>query len=220
VGASGGVPGRLEVPTGNTYDKYGSANPLVQRLMRVFEANLDELLRCVRPQSILDVGCGEGVLTERWADRLPTARVVGLDLDDGELRAQWERRRRSNLEFAVGEASALGYADGEFELVSAIEMLEHVHDVEATLAELARVASRALLVSAPREPLWRFLNIARGAYWPSLGNTPGHVNHWSKRRLVSLLARFGEIEAVRSPLPWTMVLVHAPSSGKGADPHG
>ena len=33
----------------------------------------------------------------------------------------------------------------------------------------------------PREPLWRGLNMARGAYLKDLGNTPGHVNHWSKR---------------------------------------
>ena len=58
-------------------------------------------------------------------------------------------------------------------------------DPEATLAEMARVARRHLLVSVPREPLWRGLNMARGAYLRDLGNTPGHVNHWSKRAFVS-----------------------------------
>ena len=58
---------------------------------------------------------------------------------------------------------------------------------EATVAEMARVAQRWLLVSVPREPLWRGLNMARGAYLRELGNTPGHVNHWSKRAFVSLL---------------------------------
>jgi hypothetical protein len=47
----------------------------------------------------------------------------------------------------------------------------------------------------------------RGAYWPALGNTPGHLNHWSRRGFVRLLARHGEPAAVRSPLPWTLVLV-------------
>ena len=62
-------------------------------------------------------------------------------------------------------------------------------------------------MSVPREPLWRGLNMARGAYWRSLGNTPGHVNHWSKRSFVSLLSRYGEVEEARSPFPWTMLLV-------------
>jgi len=172
-----------------------------------FEATLDELWQRARPQSILDVGCGEGVLTERWADRFPTGRVVGVDLEDRELRAHWDRRRRSNLEFRVAEASSLPFADDEFDIVCAIELLEHVPDPESTLAQMVRVAQRWLLVSAPREPLWRILNVARGAYWHSLGNTPGHLHHWSKRDFRKLLSGYGEIEAARSPLPWTMLLV-------------
>ena len=78
---------------------------------------------------------------------------------------------------------------------------------EATLAEMARVAARRLLVSVPREPLWRGLNVARGAYLGALGNTPGHVNHWSKRSFAALLSRYGTVEQVRSPFPWTMLLV-------------
>jgi hypothetical protein len=62
-------------------------------------------------------------------------------------------------------------------------------------------------VSVPREPLWRALNVARGAYLAQLGNTPGHVNHWSKRAFVSLLGRYGEVVEARSPFPWTMLLV-------------
>jgi hypothetical protein len=49
--------------------------------------------------------------------------------------------------------------------------------------------------------------MARGAYWRSLGNTPGHLNHWSKGSFVSLLGRYGSVEQVRSPFPWTMLLV-------------
>jgi hypothetical protein len=86
-------------------------------------------------------------------------------------------------------------------------VLEHVPAPEATLAEMARVARRHLLVSVPREPLWRGLNVARGAYIRDLGNTPGHVNHWSKRSFTALLSRYGTVEQVRSPFPWTMLLV-------------
>ena len=61
------------------------------------------------------------------------------------------------------------------------------------MAEMARVARRHLLVSVPREPLWRGLNVARGAYLSDLGNTPGHVNHWSKRSFVAMLSRHGSV---------------------------
>lgn len=196
-----------EVPTGNTFDKYGSSNPLVRRLMAGFHGTLDELWGQAAPQSILDVGCGEGVLTVEWAERLGDRRIVGIDLDDPKLRAEWERRTRTNLEFRVEEATSLSFADDEFDMATAIEVLEHVPEPEATVAEMARVARRWLLVSVPREPLWRGLNMARGAYWSSAGNTPGHLNHWSKRSFTELLGRYGTVEQARSPFPWTMLLV-------------
>jgi SAM-dependent methyltransferase len=196
-----------EVPTGNTFDKYGSRNPVVRRLMSGFHGALDELWERAAPSSVLDVGCGEGVLTVEWAERLRDGRVVGIDLADPKLRAEWERRERPNLEFRAEEATRLSFADDEFDLAAAIEVLEHVPDPEATLREMARVAREHLLVSVPREPLWRGLNMARGAYWRDLGNTPGHVNHWSKRGFVSLLERYGAVEETRSPFPWTMLLV-------------
>jgi 2-polyprenyl-3-methyl-5-hydroxy-6-metoxy-1,4-benzoquinol methylase len=196
-----------EVPTGNTFDKYGSRNPVVRRLMSGFHGTLDELWARAAPSSVLDVGCGEGVLTVQWAERIAGGRVVGIDLDDPKLRAEWEERRRPNLEFRAEEATRLSFADDEFDLAAAIEVLEHVPEPEATLAEMARVARNHLMVSVPREPLWRGLNMARGAYWRELGNTPGHVNHWSKRDFVSLLSRYGAVEEARSPFPWTMLLV-------------
>ncbi|HEX6711818.1 MAG TPA: class I SAM-dependent methyltransferase [Thermoleophilaceae bacterium] len=196
-----------QVPTGNTYDKYGSTNPIVKRLMSTFEANLEMLWRDAAPQSILDVGCGEGVLTEQWADKLGSGRIVGIDLDDPKLRAEWDKRQRANLEYRVEDATNLSFADGEFDMATAIEVLEHVPDPERTVAEMARVAKRWVLVSVPREPLWRLVNMARGAYVKDLGNTPGHINHWSKRSFVAMLSRYGTVEEVRSPFPWTMVLV-------------
>jgi 2-polyprenyl-3-methyl-5-hydroxy-6-metoxy-1,4-benzoquinol methylase len=195
------------VPTGNTFDKYGSSNPVVKRLMAGFHSTLDELWATAAPRSVLDVGCGEGVLTAEWAERLGDGRVVGIDLDDPNLRAEWQRRSRPNLEFRAEEATSLSFSDDEFDIACAIEVLEHVPEPEATVAEMARVASRHLLVSVPREPLWRTLNVARGAYVRDLGNTPGHVNHWSKRAFVAMLSRYGTVEEARSPFPWTMVLV-------------
>jgi SAM-dependent methyltransferase len=174
--------------------------------MANFEATLEELFTAAAPTSLLDVGCGEGVLTHQWAQRID-GRVVGIDLDDPLLHAEWQGRQAPNLEYMVMKAERMPFEDGEFDVASAIEVLEHVPDPEHTVAEMARVADRWLLVSVPREPLWRGLNMARGAYLKDLGNTPGHLNHWSKRSFVELLSRHGEVVQARSPFPWTMLLV-------------
>lgn len=193
--------------TGNTYDKYGSTNPVVRRLMGGFHASLDELWDGAAPTSVLDVGCGEGVLTHEWAQKLSGGRIVGIDLDDPQLHELWKTRTAPNLEYQVMKAENMPFADGEFDMASAIEVLEHVPDPSVTLSEMARCSSRWLLVSVPREPVWRMVNVARGAYWKQLGNTPGHLNHWSKRSFTKLLSQYGEVSEVRSPFPWTMLLV-------------
>jgi 2-polyprenyl-3-methyl-5-hydroxy-6-metoxy-1,4-benzoquinol methylase len=195
------------IVTGNTYDKYNARNPVARVLMRGFERNLDDLFFSTTPVSVLDVGCGEGVLTHRWASALAPARVVGIDLDDPLIAAEWARRAAPNLTYIAQRAEQLPFAAREFDLVTAIEVLEHVPDPAHTLAEMARCAGRHLLVSVPREPLWRAVNMARGAYWGQLGNTPGHLNHFSKAAIVALCARHGEVIETRSPFPWTMVLV-------------
>jgi 2-polyprenyl-3-methyl-5-hydroxy-6-metoxy-1,4-benzoquinol methylase len=198
------------VPTGNTFDKYGSTNPLVRRLMAGFEGSLDELFTTAAPESILDVGCGEGILTTRWAEQLGEGNVVGVDLDDEKLTREWAKRTRANLEFrALDVGVGLPFADGEFDLVSAIEVLEHVPGPERLVAEMVRVARRHVLVSVPREPLWRTLNVARGAYVGQLGNTPGHVNHWSRSAFLRMLSVHGVTVRVSSPFPWTMALLAA-----------
>jgi ubiquinone/menaquinone biosynthesis C-methylase UbiE len=199
------------VPTGNTYDKYGSTNPVVRRLMTGFESTLAGMFATAAPESVLDVGCGEGVLTFAWAQQLGDRRIVGIDLPDPKLQAEWETRQRPNLEYLTMRAENLPFAEDEFDLATAIEVLEHVPDPEQTLAEMTRVARGHLLVSVPREPLWRGLNLLRGAYVRDLGNTPGHVNHWSKREFTKLLGRYGEVRSAGSPFPWTMLLVRVGS---------
>src|SRR4051794_19234536 len=97
--------------TGNTYDKYGSTNPVVRRLMGGFHRTLDELFAQAAPGSLLDVGCGEGVLTHEWAQKID-GRVVGIDLDDPHLHAEWEKRQAPNLEYKVMKAERMPFADG------------------------------------------------------------------------------------------------------------
>ena len=197
----------LQGPAGNTYDKYGTRNPVARFLVQRFLRAVDEAVTEVAPRSVLDAGCGEGTVTERIARRLPDASVVGLDVGDPDLVAQWSERAGGNLTFHAGSAYSLPYPDGAFELVCALEVLEHLERPAEGLDELARVSSRALVLSVPREPLWRVLNVASGRYVRAFGNTPGHVNHWSRREFVRFAARTGRVGRVRNPVPWTVVTV-------------
>lgn len=143
--SAGSLPTEV-VPTGNTYDKYASKNPVERRLMDGFFRALDTALPATSPRRILEVGVGEGEVTARIASRWPDATIVGLDLPDPELAAHWVGRGFSPL---FGDIGRLPFRDHEFDLVLAIEVLEHVPFPELALAELARVARRDVVVSVP-----------------------------------------------------------------------
>lgn len=203
-GAGAPVDASGATPTGNTYDKYATTNPIEQRMMAGFMRALDGMLDGLQPVRILEIGVGEGHVMTRVRERFPQASLAGLDLPDAELAGHW---REAGLPCMFGDATRLPFADGTFDLVMAIEVLEHVPGPEAALRELARVSGPAstLVASVPFEPIWRIGNLARRRYVSDWGNTPGHVNHWSRRSFARFVGTAFRIERVASPLPWTMV---------------
>jgi 2-polyprenyl-3-methyl-5-hydroxy-6-metoxy-1,4-benzoquinol methylase len=190
---------------GNRYDKYGSTNPLVRRLMAGFDCNLLALLEQARPvHSVLEVGCGEGHVTAKLASWFPGARVLGTDFSNDIIKVA--RRENPGLEFCAHSVYDIESLAGEWDLVVACEIFEHLEDPARALRAVTSVARRAVLVTVPREPLWRVLNVARGRYLTALGNTDGHLQHWSRGGLLRFLSSELEILDCRSPLPWTQAL--------------
>jgi len=90
---------------------------------------------------VLDVGCGGGILAETLAAEGAT--VTGVDPSEKSLAAAREHARRAGLsiDYRRGTAEDLGGAglEGTFDLVFAVDVLEHVDDLERTIAGIARV---------------------------------------------------------------------------------
>lgn len=172
---------------------------------------VEELLQVSNLQSglAIELGCGEGLSTKRLADMLPKR----MTLEASEyVKHQIPHAKKNNPGLKVTQESVyeLKHPDNKFDLVFLLEVLEHLDFPSMALQEIKRSLKPGgfLIIGVPREPLWRALNMARGKYWSDLGNTPGHLNHWSSRKLKQLLAtQFGEVVAIRQPLPWTLLLV-------------
>lgn len=198
-----GPGSRPPVPTGNSFDKYGSTHPIERAMMTGFLRRFDAVLPRQAPRRVLEVGMGEGVIAGRVRDRYPGTSFVGVDLPDDGLRVHWRDRALVGVFADVGR---LPFPDGAADLVLAIEVLEHVEDPDAAVAELARVGTGHLVLSVPLEPLWRAGNMVRGRYLADRGNTPGHIQHWSRRGFLRLVSRHAEVLGVFRPLPWTLVV--------------
>lgn len=189
-------------PTGNSYDKYGVRHPVERRLVDSFLRALDDALPAVAPARVLEVGAGEGEISARVRARFPDATVVSIDLLDVTLGDEWRQRGALG---AFADVRRLPFPDDAFDLVLGIEVLEHVADPDRALAEIRRVGRDAFVLSVPREPIWRIANVLRGRYVRQLGNTPGHVNHWSTRAFQALVEDHLVVRATRTPFPWTIL---------------
>ena len=193
-------------PAGNYYDKYRTSNPIARRLMQGFLDAFDALAAQVPVSNALEIGCGEGELSIRLARR--GFRMLGCDISAEIVEEARARAAEAGVD-ATFRTQAIETIDIDTEaapFVVCCEVLEHLDDPEQGVDLLAQLARPWLLASVPREPLWRALNMARGKYVGALGNTPGHVNHWSRGAFLELLRRRFDIVDTRSPLPWTMAL--------------
>jgi ubiquinone/menaquinone biosynthesis C-methylase UbiE len=185
--------------------KYEEGGGIAAGLVNGFYRALASLCSGIAPQSVLEVGCGEGFGTQRIHEMLPPDTVFrALDVETRLVEAT--ARRNPDVPVTLGSIYALPEQDRSLDLVLALEVLEHLEDPVRALSELQRISRRWVVTSVPREPLWRFLNLCRLRYVTDLGNTPGHLQHWSSRSFVRLISQFGEVLAVRRPLPWTIVL--------------
>jgi ubiquinone/menaquinone biosynthesis C-methylase UbiE len=195
------------VVIGNHTQKYTARNPAIRWLTERWVANLERTFDRVGddqggpPTHALEVGCGEGVIADKLHRRF--GEVVALDLPDAGLRADW--RRHPGPRYLHADALRLPFGDHRFDVVVAAEVLEHLPDPEQGLRELARVGRRHLVLSVPREPIFRSCNLIAGRYVRDLGNTPGHLNHWSKRGFVRFVGQVAQVRDVTSPFPWTTV---------------
>ena len=185
--------------------KYKNAGSVAQRLLNRFFTCLETTLAGLPVQSALEVGCGEGFSTQRLRRMLPPA--VGLHASDVEPH-NVDRARQINPDVAIACESIyqLARPDRSYDLVLAMEVLEHLDDPAAALREVCRVTRRYVLLSVPREPLWCLINLAQLKYVAHFGNTPGHVQHWSKRGFRSFVQSRANVLECHTPFRWTLVL--------------
>lgn len=192
-------------PAGNYYDKYHTRNPVARHLMQGFLEAFDSLCKIAPVANAIEVGCGEGELSMRLA--ATGVRMRGFDIADEAIAEARKRASAASLDIEFSSC-ALEHMGGlsPSPLVVCCEVLEHLDDPHAGLAMLESLTTQWLLASVPREPLWRALNVLRGKYLSRLGNTPGHVNHWSKTGFKAFVETRFDLVEVRTPLPWTMLL--------------
>lgn len=184
--------------------KYEDTNFISKFLVNNYFKSVEKLISQITPiNSAHEIGCGEGRSTIKLNEMI--SNLTASEFVENLIPIA----KKNNPKLTIFQESIyeLQYENNSVDLVFLLEVLEHLDYPKLALQELKRVSSKFLILGVPREPLWRILNMCRFKYMNDFGNTPGHLNHWSKHSIIRLIEKeYGKVIAVESPLPWTIIL--------------
>lgn len=127
------------------YDETATRQLVAVYLAPDVVAQREQVLYALQPlpgERVLDVGAGPGLLACAIAERVaPTGGVAGIDISEPLL--AWARAHSPaglDIDYRQGDATCLPFDDASFDAVVSTQVLEYVADVDAAIAELARVA--------------------------------------------------------------------------------
>jgi 2-polyprenyl-3-methyl-5-hydroxy-6-metoxy-1,4-benzoquinol methylase len=191
---------------GNFSDKYHTKNPIARRLMNGFFNNFESLVRDSGVSKFYEIGCGEGELSVRLAQN--GYQVIGSDISKPAVDEANKLFANLNLSGIFYEKSIYDLTREDMrdsEAIVICEVFEHLNEPKKALEHITSLGPKKIITSVPREPIWCALNFLRGKYISRLGNTPGHVQHWSRQKFIEFISKYYKISDIRSPLPWTML---------------
>lgn len=193
------------VIAGNIENKSLLRNPISRRLVERFDATLLGILRNIAPKSIHEVGCGEGRLLRLLQSEFSVP-LRGTELSSVLVEEIHRNKGLESCDVVARSIYDLTQTEDSADVVVCCEVLEHLDDPCRGLQALRDLHTRAYVLSVPLEPLWCLLNVCRGIYLKKAGNTPGHLQHWTRRGFVTMLRKNGfRVVDVHTPIPWTMV---------------
>jgi SAM-dependent methyltransferase len=128
-------------PPADVWAEGDAYEPFIGRWSRLVAATFVDWLAIPAGRRWLDVGCGTGALTARVLTRAQPLSVIGLDASASFIAYAQRQCNDPRVSFHVGDALALPFAAGTFEVVVSGLVLNHVADPVGMVRELARVTS-------------------------------------------------------------------------------
>lgn len=183
-------------------ERYLDPNPIHKLLINNFLKVIADTVDSLNCRKILDVGCGEGFVTEKISRK--GRNIIGIDICKEKI--EKAKKRVKNAKFYVGDVYHLPFKPNFFDLVIATEMLEHLEDPNHALSNIKVVTSKYFLTSVPNEPLYTFTNLIRLRYLNRWGSHKEHIHKWNTSSFTKMVSEYFKIIEVKKPFPHIVVL--------------
>ena len=188
----------------DNFRKHTHKNPIQKFLIFLFYRFVLAEVKKINPESILDVGCGEGFTLRKIKDLGIGKKLEGIEYLDRAI--QLGKEQNPDIHIKQGSIYKLPYKDNSFDLVICTEVLEHLEEPEKALQELIRVSRKNLLLTVPNEPFFMLAQFLRGKNWSRWGNDIEHINHWSALGFRQFINKRIQVTVCKVPFFWTLIV--------------
>ena len=189
----------------SSFKKYHSKNILKRILLRLFLKNIVKIVDNQKDiNNILDAACGEGLVIAEINEYRSNLKIDGFDIAEQSI--DYARKILPNNKFFIGDILNIDIADNSYDLVMALEVLEHLNEPIKAIKELARVSKKYVLISVPFEPWFSIGNILSGKNLKRFGQDEDHKQFWTKKKIRNLVSKEIDIQFVKISFPWTIIL--------------
>lgn len=185
-------------------NKYQNKNIILRHLLNNFFKCIDVCVKETDARAVIEAGCGEGFVIRYLSDRNPSMVFTGVDISAGAI--NYAKKINPATQFLEGNIYHLPFTDASFDLVVALEVLEHLDHPNQALEELRRLTRQYCLISVPHEPWFSLANLLGGRHIKRLGRNEEHIQFWSRMGIKRQVAKYFSIVKTANPFPWTVVL--------------
>lgn len=169
------------------YERYWKTQEVLGDFLYKWPA-LKQFIPTKKNISILDFGCGKGVITSEIATINPDVKLYGVDVSDDALRATKKKLPQITVK-KITDGGKIPFQDNFFDFVIASDVLEHVYDTENAFIELSRVLKKngRILISVPYNGLLKRVLISAFFFEKVFTPYSPHIRHYTKNSLSKAL---------------------------------
>ena len=189
----------------NNLVKYQTKNPIKKILIKMFSNKIISILKNINDvNNIIDAGCGEGFMTYKISKEIPNVKIDGMDISETSIKIA--KKTLPNKTFYIDDITNTSISSRSYNMVLALEILEHLTSPEIALKEISRITNNYCLISVPWEPFFSIGNVLSGKNISRLGNDEEHLQKWSKNDIIKLISKHFNVMDVHISFPWIIIL--------------
>jgi ubiquinone/menaquinone biosynthesis C-methylase UbiE len=189
--------------------KYKTQKALSRSLIGNLLTKIVVLVEKKQPKNILDVGCGKGLVVSFLKRHLEKSSVEQMDFwgfDISSENIQVAKKVFGNEKAFIADVYGIDLPERSFDLVLALEILEHLEKPQKALKQLQKITKRNILLSVPLEPYFGLSNLFFRRNMEEIKKEESRINKWTKGKFVKLVNKYFEVEEVTISFPWVLVL--------------